>query len=236
MSKFVIVGTQRSGTTMLMNSLDGLKKISCFGEILSEKASQKPIVHWQEEIVKQRKMKAENCYGKWLEEQNPDGSLSDFLDDLFRRNEFVGFKMLYRHYIKKRDLLDDYFSRNPDIKFIHIYRENKIKQAISHKLKKSVRFTEKMYVDKDWVINKMVPELNRMEDELYEFLKDKRYISLCYEDLTGDREIRKLPKVYSNQILHFLKYPERIQQVPINIKKHWPSEIKDRVKNYRDFI
>ncbi len=234
MLKFVIVGTQRSGTTMLVNSLDGLRKMSCFGEILSERVSQKPVVHWQEEMIKQRKLKTENCYGKWLE-QNPNGSLSDFLDNLFQRDEFVGFKMLYRHYMKKKELLDLYFAKSPDIKFIHIYRENKTKQAISHKLKKSVRFTEKLFVDKDWVINKMVPELNRMENELYEFLKDKRYISLCYEDLTGDKEIRNLPKVHSTQILHFLKYPERVQ-IPVSIKKHWPSEIKDRVENYKDFI
>jgi LPS sulfotransferase NodH len=78
-------------------------------------------------------------------ENYPHSSLSDYLDDLFSRNKFVGFKLLYEHYIKNKKELDDYFSKN-DVKFIFIKRKDTIKQAISHKLKKSEQFKNKIYV------------------------------------------------------------------------------------------
>jgi hypothetical protein len=43
--KFIILGTSRSGTTMLVNSLDKLQGISCFGEILTKNPNGKTTNH-----------------------------------------------------------------------------------------------------------------------------------------------------------------------------------------------
>lgn len=46
MPRFIIIGTSRSGTTMLVNALNHLENITCYGEILTDKVPEnKDIKH-----------------------------------------------------------------------------------------------------------------------------------------------------------------------------------------------
>lgn len=229
MKGFIILGTQRSGTTMLVNSLNKLEGITCFGEILTEKVpGNNSLNHWQPEMIKQRKQKQDNCFGKWLQD-NPNGQLHDFLDYTFSKDKIVGIKMLYEHLKKRWNEIEEYINKR-DIKILYIYKQNTLKQAISHKLKKSEEFKHKVEVDADWAYSK-AEKLDRMNEELYDFASNYSFLPLVYENITQDREIDSIPSDISSQILEFLEY-----EIPVKVKKHWPSKLEDRITNYEEFI
>ena len=119
MTKFIVFGTQRTGTTLLTSYLNSHKSIMCLGEIFDDKY----FYHDDKGDVIDNYL--------WYSEKNKV-SFSEYLDDyLLNRKGYdaIGFKMMWDQVCDHEDLLDDL--RERDFKVVYIYRRDILKTYVS---------------------------------------------------------------------------------------------------------
>jgi hypothetical protein len=131
MTKFVILTTQRSGSTVLTRTLDEHPEIFCAGEIFLEAKAGMHHPEWHFpawSIVGKKQSMLNKVVNQVNLKLNAVKHLKAFYADGQGANA-KGFKLMYSH-IKSAPFIWDYIKSN-DIKVIVLIRENVFKMALS---------------------------------------------------------------------------------------------------------
>ena len=178
-TRFAVVSTQRSGSTLIRTALDSHPQIVCAGEVF--------LPAYDREFSFKLFLRDRKITGI-------DETLSrrrvvfDFLDWLYgsAENDAAGFKIMYSQFRwlpYKYPMVLDYFRRN-DVRILHVVRENLLKLHISRIRARATGVYhsrneggehEKITID----ISSLIPDLVRMQRVQAEWrLRMKRYDSL----------------------------------------------------------
>jgi LPS sulfotransferase NodH len=124
--RFVILGTQRTGTILLMGLLDSHPEIACTGELFQHKADQV-----QHSVPRYRLHVTSSLKNRILHLAARRRSIQGYLDDLFTILDapVVGFKLMLDQAQRFPAVLD--YLKAHDFKVIHIVRQNLLKTYIS---------------------------------------------------------------------------------------------------------
>lgn len=127
-TKFVILGTQRTGTTLIRTSLDSHPDILCCGEVfnLGRKPYRNDDGYW--------KYSRSNVYQRIRSGLTPRKVTSEYLQQLYAKQPYsaVGFKFMLSHSIAKPYILQILLQHK--VKAILVIRRNALKTMISRKV------------------------------------------------------------------------------------------------------
>lgn len=192
-NKFVIVGAARTGSTLLVRTLNTVEGVCCHGELLADKVRGlqdgfDPLKATQQE----RDERAQRLLQQ--REQNPRDFIYSALDT---GDTVTGFKALYSDLLDPRwqavnkSLLD-----MPGIRFIHLVRRNSLRRFISQKILQSGgpnhsaaggNSDKKIKVHID--IGEYLESTAQVEEEGRGFLAllgDRPVLEVSYEQLASD--------------------------------------------------
>ena len=184
MKKFVIIAQPRTGTSMLVNTLNTLPNFNVYGELFvrAKNMLMNPVDHPQEvqrEMVLRYIRNSYDLSGK---------SVRDFLISIYNQPGYVGFKLLFPHLKRKFGSNIIKYIQDNNIYKILLYRKNKIKQVISAQTNKK---TEKVKVDVRQVVDK-IKFLIQEQKQYDAVFANGNFIKVSYEDLTGNKNIKEL--------------------------------------------
>jgi len=240
MASFVIIGTPRTGTTMLVNTLNNAQNFTVLGEICTPKIGMDiKKKHWDDVVQEQRKKRIKYHITTWMKKNNKGDTINklivfEYLDHIFSLDKNVGFKLLYPHMQKIPSVVKYIKQRN--IKCIHLFREKKLKQAVSLQKKKVNKWSGKFNVNINSLKNR-VEKLNEQEKWIEDTFENHPCIRLSYENITNDEYISVLPNNIQKDIFNFLDIKENLD-IPLKVftKRNAPSRLKDRLKNYDEVM
>lgn len=237
-SKFVIVGPRRSGSTLLVRTLNSIEGICCHGEILNE-----PVVRGLEDgfdhFLATPEARAERA-ARLLETRNADplGFIRNALDS---GSTATGFKALYKTFLDPRwGEVTRFLLNDPGIRFIHLTRENHLRRYISEQVQKAGgpthsdvggRSTHKLSISVD------IDDFIRCRDEVEQDrervaarLPGERTLEVSYMDLAEDI------KGTISEICRFLGGPVPEGDIVPALQKVGASDLSETVKNYDELL
>lgn len=234
-TNFVILGTQRTGTTLIRTSIDSHPDILCCGEVflLGRRPYSKDDGFWR-----YSRLTIGNRVRALL---SPKRAASEYLDQLYSRTEYaaIGFKLMFGHYLKRPyiwPLLVD-----KDVRFILVRRRNLLKTLVS---RRSASESGVYHVSRtlnvgsavdDWRARgvrldpaTIISDLDaiRTEDAAWknQLTGDIPNIEIIYEDYIRDIENQ------NRRILEFLG----VRTLPLtsDLKKVNPDDLSQSIKNF----
>jgi len=228
MERFVIAGTQRTGTSLINSTLDSHPDIRCLGEVFN--------------FRKGRGKSTEGSYRQFINERRFARSIAhhiarrqlvkEHLDQLYQSYDVkaTGFKFMLS---QARDFPDAtrYLQENR-IKVVHLVRENVLKTLVSRvsaKTRKLYHSSESVEVDKVYLPPLFL--LRRLEKILDETRQWKQialgnpYIEISYEAFLADRE-----HVLRN-LLEFIGV-DYAPSIFSTLRKINPDKLSDVIKNF----
>lgn len=215
--KFVIIAQPRSGTSMLVNTLNSIDGFNVYGELfidgkrsmLMDRLNNDPHPQkvQQEMLIRSR---SNNFYesGK---------NINQFLDDLYKKDN-TGFKLLLPH-LKRYDGIREYIRQKNLFKIV-LYRENKLNQVISSRTN---RQKGKIHINPNDV-SRAIKKLIQNDRELDKFCYGK-FVKKTYEELTNDDDVKQLDLSWMG-----------LGMVDVPLRKYKSKKLKDKVENYDDLI
>lgn len=130
-SRFVIVGTQRTGTTLVRTSLNSHSRIRCSGEVFKTRPPpyKEPDGYWA--YCRSDRM-------AWLKKaMTRRAHIYGFLNGLLTdgRVNAVGFKLMFSHARRYPEVVQ--YIRETALKVIHVERRNSLKTLLSREIAKA---------------------------------------------------------------------------------------------------
>ncbi len=228
MSKFIIYGTPRSGTTLLVSLLDDHPAVFCVGEALKKRHANIRHAEYAYEVYRRR-----NLVSRIRDIVSRRGLLEDYLDFLYGRPgyEAVGFKFHHVHG-RRFPTIVDYF-REHDVRVVRIKRRNLLKKHVSAVTARArnVYATDrelevfKVSLDTDTLVGDL-DALAREEDEIERTVAGLATTTVVYEDLCADFEAA------GSKVLRFLGVSDHERTLATPIKKINPDDLASIVENY----
>lgn len=182
MIKFIILTTQRSGSTLLWKYLDQHPQIDAHGEIFLGSLNR---------LDSYKNFKNKSLKNKLISYINKQNSIKNYINEIRDNNASAfGFKLMYNQ-INKHVLN---WVNNNEIKIIHLIRTNTLKMLISRNAAKLRNLyhidtdnqkgqnISEIYVD---TIN-IIREIENIECEIHymkQYFKNKEYIEISYENM-----------------------------------------------------
>lgn len=229
MNKFVVLSTQRTGSTMLITLLDSHPDVFCPGEIFSPGSGSDHAI---------RKRVSSSFQNKILHQVHRAALVRDFLDDHYTREGYgaIGFKFMYsdaRHFPRSYPSVLEYLRAN-DVRILHNVRENKLRVVLSRVASKSSGvYRSDKPVDREPVIlpaRGLLKELRKLEsldDEWSRKLRNQPYRRVVYESLLSD------PAAEREAMLTFVGV-DQTKQLSTPYVKLTAGDLQDSVKNYKE--
>ncbi|QEC69589.1 sulfotransferase [Panacibacter ginsenosidivorans] len=229
MTKFIVFTTPRTGSTLLVKSLDRHPEIFCAGEIFLLNGTQFhgecSFPFWKLPLPK-KAIYIMNFPNMWM-------NLSSFLKNFFtpaNGEKAKGFKMMHFQTFYVPGMIE-YIKKN-DIKVILLLRENLLKNTLSdlrardtgvyHNSGNVAEKLPKFNVDIPQLEKKM-EEIAGIQKELENVTSSMNTLKITYEDFENwDATISK--------VLNFINV-ENIQLPPVS-KKLNPDKLEDMIENY----
>lgn len=157
--KFVIFGPQRTGSTMLVRTLNTVDKFEVHDELFvlhGKNQDSRTFRSWFLGQMREKLTEAESGgsgpeFHEFIKSLDPDRIIYRFLDAIYapahERDVYVGFKVMYNQ-LEAFPVLESYF-REKGIYRIHLLRRNPIKRAVSGYLKDArlAKGYERNYLD-----------------------------------------------------------------------------------------
>lgn len=212
--KFVIIAQPRSGTSMLVNTLNSIDGFNVYGELFVNTSSMKKIheLPHPQKIQQQMIEKfVKNSY------DNSGKTIVQFLDDIYKTDN-TGFKLLLPHLKRHRGIRK--YLRDNDIFKIVLYRENKLNQVISSRTN---RKKGKVTVNVIDIVNS-IERLIKRDKELDAFCYGK-FVKKTYEQLTNDDDITKIDLSWMG-----------LGEVNVPLRKYKSKKLEDRIENYDELV
>ena len=189
MTKFVILTTQRSGSTVLTRTLDEHPEIFCAGEVFMETKTgmHHPEWHFPEwSIISKKGSKLNKVVNYVNFKLNAVNHIKAFYANS-QGAKAKGFKLMYSH-IKSAPFIWDYI-RNNDIKVIVLIRENVFRMALSrYKMSKTGVAHSNTTVEKIKITVPVQPllqetlRLEQVNEKIINLSADTNRILIYYRD------------------------------------------------------
>ena len=228
-TKFVIVGTQRSGTTFIRDCLARHEDVECHGELFLNRYPFNAAysIYRKKNIARELRHYLARA-----------GLVREYLDEIYRSSvgEAVGFKLMYSAiriipyaYPSVLNYIDD-----NKIKVVHIIRKNVLKTYVSRctaKQRKLYHVMEnvdapKITLDTSHVLSEL-HKINRENEWWQARYSGGDYYPVCYEDFVTNKEKE------SAGLLRFLNVADD-RVLTSKIVKINPDRLQDIIENYDD--
>ena len=235
--KFVIVGAPRTGSTLLVKTLNSLDGICCHGELLAD------IVRGYEDgfdpIAASKSARDERA-SRLLQQrdQDPPGFI---LDALTSANAATGFKALYSSLSNPRwrEVMQSLLAIQ-DIKFVHLTRHNSLRRYISDQIMQSGGPNHsaaggkseqkiKVHIDIDDYF-RITREIEAEGKQILSLLQGKDVLGISYEQLSADT-----PATVA-KVCQFLGLAVVSSDITPALKKVGAANLGDSVSNYQDLL
>jgi len=230
--RFVILGTQRTGTILLMGLLDSHPEIACVGELFQHRAD-----YAQHSVPRYRLYVASSLKNRLLDLVARRSLARSYLDSVFVTLDtpVVGFKLMIDQARRFPSVLD--YLKAHDFKIITIVRQNLLKTHISRlRALETGVYLSRGPVDRVLLqvpIDSLVEELTALQKE-YEAIQgilarlSLDCSSVTYESISGssrDSEQRRL--------LSFLGVDPDVHLEPRSTKIT-PDDLSQAIANYEE--
>jgi LPS sulfotransferase NodH len=237
-TKFVIVGAPRTGSTLLVKTLNTLDGVRCHGELLGMDT-----VRGYEDgfdMSNASKQAREERSRRLLQARNEDPV--GFIELALNGNEpAVGFKALYSSFLEPRwqgvvaSLLE-----HPEIKFVHLRRENSLRRFVSEQVLLAggpihsgvggrSEVTLQVRVNIDAFLQRQA-ELEAQVQALGALLSQQRVLDVSYEELSADTTTTV------KRVTTFLGLATASAEVRPALTKVGSVDLRDTVSNYQELL
>lgn len=237
-TKFVIVGAARTGSTLLVRTLNSLDSLCCHGELLGEDN-----VRGYEDgvdLVNISRAEREARSKRLLEDRNanPVGFIEQALALDYTA---VGFKALYQAFLNPRwyDVIA-YLRGIKDIRFIHLGRNNDLRRFVSEQIllqgganhsgaggRSDVSM--KVHIDIDLFLRARAA-VQQQISELNTLLTGQRVLDISYEALAADTAATV------GQVCAFLGLDIACSRIQPALRKVGATDLRDAVSNYQALL
>lgn len=230
-TRFIVVGVQRTGTTLIRTTLDNHSRITCAGE-----------------IFKTRGLRRKPHLGPWSYTAHLDamalGKVRDlvfrrtlvtaFLDDLYASDvDAIGFKLM-RDQSQRFPMVVPYV-REHGVRVIHVVRENTLKTYVSILTARVRGFHSREKVAQVRIEVPASDLLQRLEGIEADsrawadtFADGHPYLAVTYEGFVAERE-RALAEV-----CEFLDVP--VETPESHLRKMTSDNLRDVIENYDEVL
>ncbi len=240
MSKFVIVGVQRTGTTLVRTTLDSHPEIICFGEafvaasglwVRKERGAMDEL--WQRGNLSYSGYVTDSALRRLGHIAWRDRLVRSYLDWFYSQEgaHATGFKFMFNHMRGFPTVVPYILEKN--IRVIHVLRENVFDTYLSRVTMKARGFAHstrdvvqqvKVYIPVDTLTGELVNIQQAGEQWARVFQKDVPYLRVCYEDFVTDRVAQM------DRATEFLGV-DRGVPLRSNLKKLNKSKLSDTIEN-----
>jgi len=235
--KFVIVGAPRTGSTLLVRTLNSLEGICCHGELLAD------FVRGYEDgfdPLTASKSERDDRASRLLQQrdQNPENFI---LNALNTENTATGFKALYSSLTNPRwrEVTQSLLAM-PDIKFIHLTRHNSLRRFVSEQIMQSGGPNHsgaggksekriKVHIDID-TYRRNTAEIEAERRQVTLRLPEKNLMDISYEQLSADTVATV------TAVCQFLGLDTRPSEIKPALNKVGAADLRDSVSNYQDLL
>lgn len=260
--KFVIIGSQRTGSTLLRMKLNSLLSIRCHGEVFLGKynaADGFKNFLYNSKFFRFYFTILTNKLGKYLVPKFVlSNILFDFLDYLFNdvrcsdafqdfadshkfltnvnfnSQEAVGFKLMYDQ-LKNFPSIENYLKKN-EVKIIHLVRRNKLDQYVSKLKMRKTKVAHSIDLKSKDVI-KVDVLLNSFDKFLKKEQKDENSIDKIFSELDVKKVYYEDIFAEFDSILSFLNITDKLTlDKDLKLKKIESKSLKDVVSNYKQVV
>ena len=224
MIKFIVLSTQRSGSSYLCSLLDKHPAIRCVEEIFMPRNRNEITYRSWRSASFSRRLK------DWLNRQQSVDAYLRQLCEKHRRFDAFGFKLMYGQAQRYPEVID--WCRNNDVKVVHLIRRNSLKMVVSRKVAAkrgvylSTRPVEAVTVNLD--TRRLVRELReseRLVQRNRELFSALPYLETSYEEIMADRDQQL------RRVLTFLGCEVNVQ-LSSELVKTSPDSLESLIDNY----
>ena len=223
MQRFIVVGTQRTGTNYVRTLLDSHSEILCIGEAF---------LKTYKDRFSYRTFSRHSPARLLNSQVRKQASTASYLDYLFSQQGYsaIGFKLMIRQH-KKNPYILECLHRHP-IKFIRVHRQNILATLVSRKISKtygiyhskSTMSARTIEIDTDSLYSGL-EEIDRENASLEQMCDGFDNIVVTYEKMTADADS------VCRHMLNFLGI-EPGPELTSDFKKVNASSLEDSVTNY----
>jgi LPS sulfotransferase NodH len=229
-SKFLVLTTSRSGSTMFMDSLNCIDGVEGHMELFLDQYRRRPPIAGC------------NDYPRFIERRPQLPALRPratwrYLSSLYERDRCVGFKLMYTHLRNYPEILPYAMTRN--IRIVHLVRSNHLDTVISEQL---ARLTGDSHTIKDdWRMERAIRlDPGETVDAVRKRARQVRLMSLmcrtignrsltvCYEELVQDYTLTM------RRVCNFLDIRSSGDFQQTRLKKRQTREKREVIGNYDD--
>ena len=245
MAHFVILGTQRTGTTLLKTMLNDHPDVFCAGELFIHR---NPVSRFRRAYLGKRVGRTSPLsYSNWVREKfsyaamdligwRRDALTTQFLEELYNKElaSSIGFKLMFNQSLRHPRAV--YWCLERNLRIIHVVRSNLLKTLVSRRMTRLQprSHTRKPDTNKGLQIKlncrSLVKELEAIEQSTYGWTdvagEKPQYLQLPYEDFVRNREL------WLEKICSHLDIPAR--KLESKLKKLNPEQLSDSVGNYEE--
>lgn len=225
MVKFILLSTQRSGSSFLGTALAGHLHVKCYEEVFMPK---------NDHDVAYRAYRSASIRRQIRDLIGRKKLIYEFLERLMASAppaKAVGFKFMYRQAKRYSEVVD--WCKEHDVRVTHLIRRNSLKLVVSHILarQRGVFHSRKALAPTKVHLDtlKLARELEKMADRVQrhrDIFSDGPYLEVFYEDFVArqDDEARR--------ILDFLGIDE-FEPLTSDLVKINPNNLEDLIENYQ---
>lgn len=235
---FVIVGAPRTGSTLLVKTLNSLAGVCCHGELLGAKN-----VRGYEDgfdLVEASKGEREARLQNLLLARDLD-PIGFIQKALAKDNTACGFKALYSAFLDPRwIIIRHWLLQAPEIRFIHLKRKNALRRFISEQIlleggpnhsgaggKSEIPI--KVHIDID-TFQKRCVEIEAEHSALTAMLLHQDVLHLNYEELSADTATTL------GRVCEFLTLDRDPLNIEPALQKVGSANLQDSVSNFQELL
>lgn len=234
----MIVGAPRTGSTLLVKTLNTLDSVCCHGELLGEDQ-----VRGYEDgvdLINISQQARERRVQRLLQERDAD-PVAFINRALTTDDSTAGFKALYSAILNPRwSAVMAWLLQLDNVRFIHLTRSNSLRRFVSEQIllqggpnhsgaggRSDVPM--KIHFDIELYLNR-TRELDAQAAEINALLSQQRVLPLSYETLAAD------PSAAVKQVCHFLGQINVASSIEPALRKVGAADLKDSVTNYEQLL
>ena len=232
MNQFVILTTQRSGSTFLVRALDSHSEIRCYGELFINHSGN---INKEDDYRYFHYMR-EKWYRRFLVPLASRSHIKRFLDEKLKANsglKTVGFKLMYN---QCNGALFDWIKAN-DVSVVHLIRENILESLVSTEIRRRTNVAHSNSVVEvspfEIDVNMISRQLSKRHKQIQKYrnkLGDYRnLIEVSYDDYFSNR------KKNDFEILSFLGVDPACA-IDSDLKKINMHKLHDILINYDELV
>lgn len=238
MSKpFIIIGAPRTGSTLLVRTLNTIDGICCHGELLADQ-----VRGFQDGFDPEQASKAErDARLERLREARDADPAAFILRAMESGDAAGGFKALYSSLLDPRwTAVTDALVELPTLKVVHLVRHNSLRRFVSDQIMQSGGANHSAAGGKSDVrlkvaidiksYQRVTAELETQGAQLLDLLAGKELLPVSYEQLAADTGDTV------KSVCRFLGIEDMPADIEPALRKVGAADLRDSVSNYEELL